>query len=189
MSVANPGQARADDIGIMPDDPLAAMMANDGTQPEKEVVPAKLPTAPGVYRFRTRPGLRSTTINLRMARESFEHDTELAARNRASFEKWARREFGNDFKKVLAPDQNVYKLLGSERIEFKPVRSGVADREAVFETTDPEIARYIRSRLPEFPQIYEDIQPFEIEVNGEKIMVLPADDDSRNRAGAALAGD
>lgn len=189
MVATNPGQARADDIGVMPNDPIAAMMANDGTEPEKAAEPVKLAAAPNVYRFRTRPGLRSTSINLRMPRESFEHDTELSARNRASFEKWARREFGNDFKKTLAVDQQIYKIIGSETIDFKPVKTGVSHREAVYQTTDVEVARYIRSRLPEFPEIYEDIQPFEVEINGEKIMVLPADDDSRNRAGAALAGD
>lgn len=189
MVAINPVEARRDDVGILPDDPIAAMMATDGTEPEKEVVPAKLDAAPGVYRFRTRPGLRSTSINLRIPRESFEHDTELSARNKASFEKWARREFGNEFKKVLAVDQQVYKIIGQETIDFKPVKTGVAHREAVYETSDAEVARYIRSRLAEFPQIYEDIQPFEVEINGEKIMVLPADDDSRNRAGTALAGD
>ena len=93
----------------------------------------------------------------------------------------------NAARKALKADEEVLERTGEYYIRFTPIRGR---HEAMYETTDPVVASYIRDRLPEFPQLYEEVGPMLVEVNGEMIEVLPANDHARQTmaAAAAIAG-
>lgn len=189
-------QRRDDDIipetGSFGDDLLAGMLKRQSVQdrPVEPVAPALLPQAlPGTYRFRTKVDRRNHSIKLRVYREL--GDEKMNADGKKRFERWAARLFGDgDIRKglkALSADREVFNALGEYYIRFDPLPNKM---EAVFETTDPLVAAYVRSRVHEYPFIYEEVSPIEVRLaDGSIARVIPADDASRvNMANAAAMG-
>jgi len=180
-------RAERDDIGIMPDDPLVDLAERAAqTPPERKLEPAALRyVAPDRFRFRTQPGLRSTSIVLRVPEVTFDLDKNV--RIKKNWERWAKRTFGPDFKKVLKVDEVIAEKTGETVIKFRPLPGRM---EATYETGDPEIAAYIRMRIqePAHAMIYEDVKPMAVEINGETVYVVQADPTSRARMAAHAAG-
>jgi hypothetical protein len=192
------------DIGVMPNDPLVNIeQRNAETPPEVPVEPVKLPyVRPDTYRFRTTVGHRNTEIRLRVPEVIGDVDRDVKMKK--AFEKWAARTLGGDpdpqkdrkltaaqrlsnALKVLKVDAELHERTQLDAFKFRPIPRR---QEATFETTDPEIAAYIRLRITE-PQyvgkVYEDVKPLAVELNGETVYVVPADNESRTRMAAYAA--
>jgi hypothetical protein len=175
---------------------LAAQAAADG--PEPVISPAALPlVAETDWRFRTYPGRASATIALRIPVESDDIDDNVKRKNK--YKRWLdrqvtqgkidRSEIGKDG--LLKADKAVFDLTGEYHIHFRPVRvGGKRAMEAQYTTDQKVIADYIRSRLMrgEFAgEIYEDVRPMTVEVGGQRIQVMPADETARKAMAAAAA--
>lgn len=166
---------------------LAAMMAEDDRNTNVvPLVPRKLSPPPaGSFLFRTKPGIRSTAITLRLYHEKEDLDANVKAKK--AWERWAKRQFGPKFKDALALDRKLYEEHGLTRITFRPVPGA---QEASYTTRDPEIAAYIRMRIKEpdlAALIYEEVAPMLVEINGQAVYVVPADDAARQAMAAAAA--
>ena len=190
------GVDEADHIG----QGLAAMAQQQAQAmgPEKPLKPRPLaPPAPGSFMFRTKPGLRSTQIALRVfvPEQRYTDDQNRTYKN--NWEHWAEREFGAKDKQgkvtvkwrdVLAADKDLYDTYGFTSIQFRPVHGAA---EAYYQTRDPKIAAYIRARItePELANtIYEEVGPTMAQLaNGEWVEVLPATDQARQQMAAAAA--
>jgi hypothetical protein len=157
---------------------------------EKPAMPVALPVPPGTFRFRTKVGLRNFVITLRTPIPA--EDPELIVKNTNRYEKQMRRVLVGqgmtdpEVKKLFKDEMKLYERWGDRSIRFKPVRGRF---EATFTTTDPVIAAYVRSRLPEFGgDVYEDVAPMEVEIGGQRVRVVPADDSSRRAMAQAAVG-
>jgi hypothetical protein len=177
--------------GGIPDDPIAAMLHKQSMEakPTLPREPVTLLTFPsGTFRFRTDPkyGRRKASIKLRVYRPMMDPDKDVIGLKR--FEQWAARQHGDGnlraAQKVLKIDEDVHKLTGEYYLKFRPLRGRF---EGVYETKDPKVASYIRSRLSEFPFIYEEVRPMTVMVDGVEIEMIPANDDARRVMAAAAA--
>ena len=177
--------------GGIPDDPIAAMLHRQSVeaQPTLPRQPAKLLTFPnGSYRFRTDPkyGRRKASIKLRVYRPLMDPDRDVIGLKR--FEQWAARTHGDGTLRkaqaVLKIDKEIHEKTGEYYITFRPLRGRF---ECVYETKDPQVAAYIRSRLDEFPFIYEEVRPMTVVVDGVEIEMVPANEDARRVMAAAAA--
>lgn len=175
---------------------LAAQAAADG--PEQAKAPAVLPlVAETEWRFRTYPGRPSASVALRIPIESDDVDDNVKRKNK--YKRWLdrqitqgkidRSEVGKDG--LLKADKAVFDLTGEYHIHFRGVRvGGKRAMEAQFTTDKKVIADYLRSRLMkgEFAgEIYEDVRPMTVEIDGQRIQVVPADDTARKAMAAAAA--
>lgn len=178
-------------------DRLAAQAAAD--EPEVPKTPVALPYVDDhEWRFRTYPGLGSAAIKLNIPVESDDMDDYLLRKNKNK--RWLdrkikqgrydRTDVGKDG--FLKADKAVFDLLGEYHLNFKPVtKDGKRQMEAQYVTREKVVADYIRGRLAngEFAgEIYEDVRPIEVEVNGQRIRVVPADESARVAMAAAAAG-
>lgn len=187
----------ADHIGAE----LVAMQLaeNAAAGPEKPLKSAPLdPPASGSFRFRTKPGLRQTQINLRVYIPNPKYNDDQNRQYKNNWERNAQQVWGKSdragkvvvrWKDVLKPDQELYDRLGITSILFRPL-PGLP--EASYQTRDPDIAAYIRLRLQEpglASVIYEEVGPTKAQLaNGEWVDVLPATDEARRQMAAAAAG-
>lgn len=183
MRAAQRGEAN------VPGDPMVAMQLEEiaDSKPEVPVKPAKLdPPAQGSFRFRTKVGLRQTAITLRLFKEKDDLDDNVKWRK--VWERNAKRVWGDNWKDVLKIDRDLFENEGLDRIEFRPIPGAM---EASYQTRNRQIAAYIRQRIkePEFHGlIYEEVAPVQVEINGELVYVVPADDKARQAMAAAAAG-
>jgi hypothetical protein len=179
--------------GSFGDDMLARDLFEQGASapPDLPPEPAALPLLkPGIYRFRTKPGHRMTSIKLRIYRELDDEKKNDDGKKR--FERWAARLYGDgDIRKglkALELDRKVHERTGEYYIQFTPNKDN-DKREGYFETGDALVASYIRSRISEWPYIYEEIAPMQVLLaDGSTATVVPADDESRARMAAVAAG-
>jgi hypothetical protein len=152
------------------------------------------------WRFRTMPGRGSCSVRLDIPVELDDVDDYLKRKNK--YKRWldrqikqgriAKEEVGKDG--FLKADKAVFDLLGEYTLFFTPVRApgGRRAMEAEYVTKDKLIADYLRGRLNrgDFAgEIYEDVRPMTVEINGQHIQVMPADDNARQAMAAAAAGD
>lgn len=145
----------------------AQQIVDEGGLPTPQ--PLKLaPVTPGHFRFRTKPGRRRTTVYLRVYQDHPVSETNVRMKN--AWERSKLHAYGKDWKKEIQPDQDLYKATGMTEIAFEPIGESA---EAEFVTDDPQVAAYLRYRLPSLPHIYEEIQPMMVEVNGELVEVMP----------------
>lgn len=170
-------------------DPIAMMLqgqnAEDTPIAERRSVRME-PVKAGSYRFRTKPGYRQTLITLRVCQEY--DDLDKNVKWKKTWERNAKRVYGDNWKQVLKPDADLFDRLGIRTITFRPVPGQM---EASFETSDGKLAAYIRQRITEpdyLGIIYEEVAPMAVEINGETVYVVPADDQSRAKMAAAAAG-
>lgn len=176
----------ADHIGR---DLMAMQLAdNAAAGPEKPRVPVKLQPATGSFLFRTK-GIRQTSIALRVYQPNPRYDDDQNRKYKNNWERNAKNVWGDDWKKALKPDLDLFNKHGIERINFRPI-PGVA--EATYTTRDPEIAAYIRLRIQEpglGAIIYEEVGPTWATLDdGTRVQVLPATDESRQTMAAVAAG-
>lgn len=162
--------------------------------------PVKLdPIGAGRWRFRTTPPIGSFQIRLDIPVESEDRDENIRRTNR--MKQWtqrqvdqgrfARSEVGKDG--ILKADRAVFAVTGRYTLAFTPVRtkSNLRAMESEFVTDQKVIADYIRGRLArgDFAgEVYEDVQPIEIEINGQQVLVAPANETARLAMAAAAAG-
>ena len=140
----------------------------------------------GEFRFRTRPGYRDTGIKLRIYERNADKVKETD--NKQRWRNWAERN-GLAVKDLEKWDEAVYKRTGEPYLKFRPM-SDPRIREATFATKDPFIAEYIRRRLAagEFRnEIFEEVRPVEMVVNGVLGRFIPADDETRENVAFAQA--
>jgi hypothetical protein len=180
-------------------DLLAAQAAS--AEPELLKVPVAL-KALGAHewRFRTTPGRNGASIRLDIPVESDDTDDNLKRKNK--YKRWLDRqvnqgrirkdEIGKDG--LLRADKAVFDLLGEYTLIFTPVRQpgGRRAMEAQYVTHEKVIADYIRGRLNrgDFAgEIYEEVRPVAVEINGQTVYMMPADDTARQAMAAAAAGD
>jgi hypothetical protein len=126
--------------------------------------------AEGVYRFRS--SVRKTTINVRHPSELGNADKKVQARR--DWELWASETFGSAWKSALKADEKLWDK-GKRAFAFTEVPGR---HESWFETNDPMVAAYIRSRLsePELQHIWEEARPmFATLPDGTQIEVKPVD--------------
>ena len=174
--------------GVIPGDPVAMSMARDDAESKAvpEVKPVKLdPPSAGSFRFRTRVGLRQTVIPLRLFKEKEDMDENVKWKK--VWERNAKRVWGDDWKTVLKIDRDLFEAEGIDQIMFRPIPGSM---EASFQTRNRKIAAYVRQRIiePEFAGIiYEEVAPMAVEINGEMVYVVPADDKARQAMAAAAA--
>jgi len=157
------------------------------------------PVGAGRWRFRTVPPIGSFQIRLDIPVESEDRDENIRRTNR--MKQWtqrqvdqgrfARGEVGKDG--ILKADRAVFAAIGRYTLVFTPVRtkSNLRAMEAEFVTEQKIIADYIRGRLTrgDFAgEVYEDVQPIEIEINGQQVLVAPANETARLAMAAAAAG-
>jgi hypothetical protein len=179
--------------GSFGDDMLARDLFEQSVSapPDLPPEPAVLPLLkPGVYRFRTKPDHKMTSIKLRVYRELDDEKKNDDGKKR--FERWAARLFGgNDIRKglkALEMDRRVHERTGEYYIQFTPHKDR-DKREGFYETEDALVASYIRSRIHEWPHIYEEIAPMQVLLaDGSTATVVPADDESRAKMAAVAAG-
>ena len=174
--------------GTHRDDPIAQLMREQQAT-EKAVPPTPpvqlAPPKPGVYRFRTKVGYRQMVIPLRLRMEYDDLDKDVKWKK--VWERNAKRVHGDDWKQKLKADNDLFDREGIRQILFRPVPNR---QEATFETTNPKIAAYIRSRIsdPDYIGIvYEEVAPMAVEIDGETVYVIPADPQSRAKMAAAAA--
>jgi hypothetical protein len=183
-------------------DLLAAQAAS--AEPELLKVPVAL-KALGAHewRFRTTPGRNGASIRLDIPVESDDTDDNLKRKNK--YKRWLDRQVKQgriDKKEVvnkdgfygLKADKDVYDLTGEYVLIFTPVRQpgGRRAMEAQYVTHEKVIADYIRGRLNrgDFAgEIYEEVRPVAVEINGQTVYMMPADDNARQAMAAAAAGD
>lgn len=161
-------------------------------EPEKPLKPQPLSApAPGVFRFRTKPGHRNCKIAIMVPPTSGDRDADVKLTNQ--FERAAKRNLEQkgmtqaEIKKRMKLEQEIYEIVGDRYIDFKPLRGKF---EAIYKTANPKVAAYIRDRIDELDlPVYEDISPVEVMIKGQKVLVMPADDASRSAMARAAAGD
>jgi hypothetical protein len=180
-------------------DLLAAQAGS--AEPEQLKTPVALKAlADHEWRFRTKPGLNGATIRLDIPVESDDTDDNLKRKNK--YKRWLdrqvnqkridRSEVGKDG--LLKADKAVFDLLGEYNLIFTGVRlpGGRRAMEAQYVTKEKVIADYIRGRLNrgDFAgEIYEEVRPVAVEINGQTVYMMPADDNARQAMAAAAAGD
>jgi hypothetical protein len=166
-----------------------------------------VPIPSGAWRFVTKDELAGATVTLRLPHLTDDVDDNVRRKN--IYKRWldrmikqteeGRRSVGlihrTDVGKdgMLKADKAVFDLTGEYSLSFKPARDkdGRRRKIAEFITRDKVIADYIRLRLSrgEFAgEIFEDVRPMEVEINGQVISVMPADDNARQAMAAAAAG-
>lgn len=180
-----PGQKETDAPVAMVDPVFNAFKAAeaDAGKPEVDDRPAEMPAPEEhVFRFRTKVGHRGPGIRI-PAPPPADHPywTKQKDDRKIVMQKTWERRFGrSETKRYTA----MVERLGTDVIQFKPLTNKL---EAVFETDDPEIAAFIRSKISEYPYIYEEMAPMTVMVNGVEVRVVPADDASRAALGGARA--
>jgi hypothetical protein len=161
---------------------LAEELTEAGGLPVADPVPLK-PVPAGFWRFRTKPGYGGTAIHVRVY---VDHPVpELNIRRKNAWERSMKREYGDDWKKVLAPDKKLFDKTGLTTIPFE--RVGIA-QECQFVTDDAMVAEYIRYRLSDHPHIYEEVQPMMVDFGNGPVRVMPVDDAGRQAFARAQAG-
>lgn len=214
MAIETPNDTREDtgENAPAPNQPyteLLDMMSAQAASEEPVVErPATLhPVGDGEWRFLTRDGIANTSITLRLP--VLGDDIDENAKRKNVYKRWLdrqvrqteegrkpagaiyRSEVGKDG--MLKADKAVFDITGEYQLRFHPARDvdGKRRKIAEFVTRDKTIAAYIRGRLErgEFAgEIKEDVRPMEVEINGQRIKVMPADDSARLAMAAAAAG-
>lgn len=179
-------------------DLLAAQAAAAPPEVAKQPVALK-PVGDYEWRFRTTPGRNSTAVRLSIPVETDDADENVKRKNK--YKRWLDRqikqgridksEVGKDG--LLKADKAVFDLTGEYSLIFKPVRQADGRRamEAQLVTKEKLIADYMRGRLTrgDFAgEIYEDVRPVAVEINGQTVYMMPADDTARQAMAAAAAG-
>jgi hypothetical protein len=186
---------------------LAAAQAA-ATEPEKAEPIRLAPIAHGEWRFVTVDGRAGATVTLNLPHLNDDIDDNVKRKN--IHKRWVDRKikqtkegrltvgmiYPTDVGKdgMLKADKAVFDLLGEYHLVFTPARDldGRRRKIAEFVTRDKVVADYIRLRLSrgEFAgEFFEDVRPMTVEVNGQFIQVMPADDTARQAMAAAAAGD
>lgn len=189
-------------IAPQPNQPFTAlseMLASQYEGPDEPKQPVALPlVGEQEWRFRTKPGRASTSMSLRLPIETDDVDENVLRKNK--YKRWLDRQIkqgkidekerGKDG--LLKSDKAVFDLLGEYHIKFTGVRvNGRRAMEAQYTTTEKVVADYIRGRLEkgEFAnEIYEEVRPVTMSINGQVGRFLPADEATRLAMAAAAAG-
>lgn len=151
----------------------------------------------GTWRFVTIPGIGGTSIRLDLPVETDDRDLSVNRKNK--YKRWLDRqvrsgridksEVGKDGS--LKADQAVYDILGTYSISFQPVRDGTGKRfkQAEFSTDEKVVADYIRARINrgDFPEIVEDVRPVVVEIDGQKIEMMPVNETGRRAVATAAS--
>ena len=158
-------------------------------KPEKPYKPVAMKPAEGSWLFRAR--VRQTSIPLRVYQPNPRYNDDQNRQYKNNWERNSRTVWGPDWKKRLEIDKKLFDERGIERIDFRAMM-GAGRQEASFATRDPELAAYIRLRIQE-PDlaaiIYEEVGDVWATLdNGERVLVNPANDQSRQTMAAAAAG-
>jgi hypothetical protein len=159
--------------------------ANEPRVPERTMARLE-PVRAGWFRFRS--PIRNPSIKLRVYRETGDEKVDVAGVKK--YESWAKKRFGegniNVARKALKADERMVELLGDYYIRFTPIRGR---HESKYETNDPEVAAYIRGRLPEFEGMYEEVAPLMVTLDdGTEIPMVPATPEARQKMAAMAAG-
>lgn len=169
--------------------------AAEPDEPEPWAVMSALPV--GTWRFVTIPGIGGTAIRLDLPAETDDRDESVRRKNKYKqrLDRWERQgkigkaDRGKDG--LLKADLAAYEALGTYVINFQPLRDGTGKRfkQAEFATDDKVVADYIRGRINrgDFPEIVEDVRPVMVEVNGQKIEMMPVSETGRRAVATAAA--
>lgn len=159
----------------------AALRQQRGRGVEAERLPLVMPAVqPGRVRFRSKDGRRHVLISLLIPH--YHEDSPDFDQAYKAYRRWTKRQIDKGLlskdelfgqKLLIKRELDIIDKIGGYMIRFRPI---AGRHECVYETSDPDIADYIRWRIArgDYPDIYEETRDFELVVNGKTIKLRPS---------------